>query len=74
MGPGPITDKYRKEVALLAPFLPSRLSEDDTRALVSPLAAQAKGLGQFMGLVMKQFKGQVDPEVVKKIGAELGLK
>jgi len=71
---GHLADQYRKEVDLLRPYLPERLGEAQTRALIAPLAAQAKGLGQFMGLVMKQHKGQVDPELVKRIGAELGLK
>lgn len=74
IGGGPIAERYQVEVDLLRPYLPSRLGEEQTRSLVEPLAAQSRSIGQFMGLVMRQYKGQVDPEVVRRIGTELGLK
>ncbi len=65
---------YEAEIALLDRYLPKMLDEAATRALVAPLAEQAGGLGQFMGLVMKAHKGKVDPKVVRGIGQELGLR
>jgi len=74
MKSGPIVDGYRREIALLEPYLPQLLDEAATRALVEPIAAEARALGQFMGMVMKEHKGKVDPVLVRKIGGELGLK
>lgn len=65
---------YQAEIDLLAPFLPQLLDAEATRALVAPLAEQARGIGQFMGLVMRAHKGKVDPALVRAIGQELGLK
>jgi len=74
MKTGPIVEGYRREIALLEPYLPQLLDEQATRALVEPIAAQARALGQFMGMVMKEHKGKVDPVLVRKIGGALGLK
>ncbi len=65
---------YQAEIALLDQYLPKLLDEAATRALVAPLAEQARGLGQFMGLVMKSHKGKVDPRIVRAVGQELGLR
>ena len=73
MKTGPVVDGYRTEVALLEPYLPRLLDEAATRELVEPLAGEARGIGQFMGRVMKQYRGQVDPQLVRRIGEELGL-
>ncbi len=74
MKTGPIVEGYHKEIALLEPFLPQMLDEAATRALVEPLAGNARNIGMFMGMVMKQHKGKVDPALVRRIGEELGLK
>ncbi len=74
MKTGPVVEGYRREIALLGPYLPQLLDEAATRALVEPIAANARALGQFIGMVMKQHKGEVDPVLVRKIGGELGLK
>ena len=74
MKTGPVVEQYRMEIALLEPYLPQLLDEASTRALVEPIAANARALGQFMGMVMKEHKGKVDPVLVRRIGAELGLK
>ena len=74
MKSGPIVEGYRKEIALLEPYLPQLLDEEATRALVEPIAANARALGPFMGMVMREHKGKVDPMLVRKIGGELGLK
>ena len=74
MKTGPIVEGYLHEIALLEPYLPQLLDEAATRALVEPFAANARALGQFMGMVMKEHKGKVDPVLVRRIGGELGLK
>ena len=69
-----VAAQYQKEVNLLVQYMPKTMSEGEIRSLIEPLAAKANGkLGPFMGMVMKQYKGQVDASVVKKIGQELGL-
>ncbi len=73
MREGEVVERYRTEVALLEPYLPTMLDEAATRELVAPLAAEARNLGQFMGMVMKQHRGEVDPQLVRRIGQELGL-
>ncbi len=73
MKSGPMVEAYRAEIALLEPYLPRLLDEAATRALVAPIAARAKALGPFMGMVMKDHKGEVDPQLVRRIGVELGL-
>ena len=70
---GELAEKYRAEIALLEPFMPQLLDEAATRDLVTPLAEGARNLGMFMGSVMKQHKGKVDPALVRRIGSELGL-
>lgn len=74
MKAGPVVEAYAAEIALLEPYLPRLFDEAATRALVEPIAASARGIGPFMGMVMKEHKGKVDPALVRKIGMELGLK
>jgi uncharacterized protein YqeY len=69
-----IAEAYAAEIALFESYLPRVLDEAATRELVAPIAEQARGLGQFMGLVMKSHKGRVDARLVRAIGQELGLK
>ena len=69
-----VAEGYAAEIALLAPYLPTLLDAAATRELIAPLAEGARGLGQFMGLVMKAHKGEVDARIVREIGVELGLK
>ena len=71
---GPVAESYKREIDVLSNFLPKALSEEEKRDLVAPYAANAKGLGPFIGAVMKEHRGKVDPELVKKIGMGMGLK
>jgi len=63
------------EVAYLEPFLPQKLDEAATRALVETLIAdQGIGSGQIgrlMGAVMKEHRDSVDAGLVKRIAQEL---
>ncbi len=73
MGDHPQAAAYRREIELLAPYLPQLLGEAETRAIVEPLVAECTALGQLMGRVMKDHKGKVDPQLVRSIAQELGL-
>jgi uncharacterized protein YqeY len=70
----PLAARYQRELDLLSPFLPQLLDEAATRAIVTPLLDGCKGLGMLMGRVLKDWKGKVDPAVVRKIAEEAGLK
>lgn len=66
--------RYQQEVDLLSEYLPKMLDEAATRAIVEPLLPDCRALGQLMGQVMKAHKGKVDPQLVRRIGTEAGLK
>lgn len=74
LGASPVAAGYRAEIELLRPFMPQVMDEAATRTLVETLLPQVKGMGQLMGLVMKDHKGKVDAAVVKKVATEMGLK
>lgn len=74
LGTSPVAAGYRAEIELLKPFMPQVLDEAATRALVESLAPQVKGMGQLMGLIMKDHKGKVDAGLVKTIAQSLGIK
>ena len=66
------------EIAALQPWMPKLLSEAETQAIVAQVVAEnglsgAKMMGRGMGLIMKDHKGEVDANLVKKLLlAELG--
>ncbi|MSP90514.1 MAG: hypothetical protein EXR79_01715 [Myxococcales bacterium] len=64
--------QMRGEIAYLDRFLPKLLDEIATAALIDGVLAQhaiadAKMAGKATGLVMKEFKGQVDPGLVARL-------
>jgi uncharacterized protein len=68
-------EKLAFDIAYLSEFLPKKLGEAETRALVDEAiaAAQAtdvKMVGKVMGLIMKQHRDQVDAALVKKLAEE----
>ena len=66
--------QYQGEIDLLGEYLPKMADEAETRAIAEPFAAKANGkIGPFMGMVLKNNKGKVDPAIVRKVGLELGL-
>ncbi len=65
--------QYQKEIDLLAPFGPQLLDEAATRAILLPMVGKVSGVGPVMGKVMGKYKGQVDPGLVRRLAAELGL-
>jgi uncharacterized protein YqeY len=57
-------------------FLPTKLDEAATEALVRRIAAEAditdkKMMGKLMGMVMKAHRDEVDPGVVKRVAAQV---
>lgn len=71
---GPVVEGYQREIDMLATYLPKQMDEAETRALVESLLPNARGMGQLMGLVMKNHRERANPELVKRIATELGLK
>ncbi|MCP4867313.1 MAG: GatB/YqeY domain-containing protein [Proteobacteria bacterium] len=74
MRDGDVKDSYVFEIGLLEPYLPTLLNRDETRNLIEPMVADAKGLGHLMGMVMREHKGKVDGKLVRELAMELGLK
>jgi uncharacterized protein YqeY len=69
-------DKLRREIAIVARWLPAGLDEDAVRGLVRERIAalgirDAKQVGRVVGDVMKTHKGQVEAGDVKRIAEEL---
>ncbi len=65
-------EEARFELSFCERFLPRKLDETETRALVEAIAAREglcspKDLGRLMGLVMKDHKDEVDGAVVRAV-------
>lgn len=76
-----LADKEKFELAIVESYLPAQTSEEDIRKVVqakiaefggdkSNLPAQA-GMGQIIGAVVKEFAGNADGAVVKRVVTEL---
>ncbi len=66
----------RGELAVIREFLPQLADEETTRtyvrdAIASTGAESAGDVGRVMGTLMKQYKGQIDGGLAKRIAAEL---
>ncbi len=64
------------ELAFCDKFLPSKLDEAATKALVAKLAAdngitEKKQMGRLMGLIMKGHKDEVDGDLARKAAEEV---
>ena len=64
------------ELKFCEQFLPKKLDEAATEALVKKVAAEAgvsspKEMGKLMGLIMKNHRDEVDGGLVKKIAAKV---
>ncbi|HEY8378908.1 MAG TPA: GatB/YqeY domain-containing protein [Nannocystis sp.] len=71
-----LLDEARFELAFCEQFLPSRLGEAETEALVRATAQEAnitdpKQVGKLVGMVMKSHKDQVDPDLVKQVATRV---
>ena len=65
-------DEARFELAYCQQFLPSKLDEAGTEALVRKLVAEhgiegPKQMGKLMGLLMKDHKDQIDGSIAKTV-------
>jgi len=71
-GDSPVLETYRFEIELLKGWLPAKLDEDATRAIIRGLISES-GLsgpgaaGRLTGMVMKGHKDEVDPALVRKV-------
>ncbi|KKQ77827.1 MAG: hypothetical protein A3A96_01885 [Candidatus Zambryskibacteria bacterium RIFCSPLOWO2_01_FULL_39_39] len=71
-----LADNEKSELKILEEFLPAQMSEDKIREIVikkkSEMGEVDKSkMGQFMGAVMKECKGEADGTLVKKIVEEV---
>lgn len=70
-----LADKEKKEMEILAVYLPEQLSEEDIRNLVQEKISQTdasgpKEAGKVMAALMPQVKGKADGNLVSKIVQE----
>jgi hypothetical protein len=71
-----LADKERAEIAILQVYLPTKLSEAETRTLLENLAkelgvSEKKQLGVLMKAVNERHKAQVDGRLASKIAGEI---
>lgn len=67
-----LAEKEEREAALLKPYLPAQLGDDEIRALVAALiAAHGKEFRAVMPLAAKETKGRADGKRVSEIVREL---
>ncbi len=64
------------EIAVLMPYLPQQLSEEEIRAFVQEAveksgASSQKDMGKVMGLLMPKVKGRADGKLVNSIVREM---
>lgn len=75
-GRADLADANRREIAVMAVFLPAQMSEDEVRAVVKA-CAQSMGLsgeaafGKLMGACSKQLKGKADGQLISKVAKEV---
>ena len=70
-----LADNEKAELKVLEEFLPAQMSEEKIREIVLKKKGEMgevdkTKIGQFMGAVMKETKGQADGTLVKKIVEE----
>lgn len=68
--------KEEAEMKILQSYLPSQMSEDDLKKVVSQVISQTGAtskadFGKVMGAVMGQVKGKADGQMVNKVVGEL---
>ena len=74
-GRSDLASREKEQLAVLGPYLPAKLSEEELRDIINELIAEggAKGpadFGRVMGLIIKQIKGQADGGLINKIVKE----
>ena len=71
-----LADNEKNELKILEKFLPAQMSEDKIREIAIKKKEEMgeidkTKMGQFMGAVMKECKGEADGSLVKKIIEEI---
>ena len=71
-----LVEQTEAEIAVLMPYLPEQLSEEEVRALVKEAIANTnattiKDMGKVMGQLMPKVKGRADGKMVNTIVKEL---
>ena len=71
-----LVEQAEQEVAVLMPYLPQQMSEDEVRQVVADTiaevgAASAKEMGKVMSALMPKVKGRADGKLVNTIVREL---
>jgi hypothetical protein len=71
-----LASRERAEIEVIQAYLPTQLSEDETRAIVTRLIGElgissSKDIGKLMKPIMGEFKGRVDGKIVQRIAGEL---
>jgi uncharacterized protein len=70
-GRAELADQEDREAALLLPYLPAQLTEDEVRSLVrEALAGGATNVGAVMSAVMPKLKGRFDGRETNRIVRE----
>jgi uncharacterized protein len=74
-GRNDLADKEKLELKIIEAYLPQMMSEESIKEIVLKKKAELNisdksGIGQLMGAVMKETKGQADGNVVKKVVEE----
>jgi uncharacterized protein YqeY len=67
-----LVENENAELKILETFLPKMLGQDEIRAVAIAKKAELQindksGMGKFMGVLMKEFKGQADGDDVKAV-------
>ena len=75
-GRADLSAKERAEVAVVEAYLPKKMSEAETRAVVGALIAELgltskKDVGLLMKPLMARYKAQVDGKLVQRIAGEM---
>jgi hypothetical protein len=70
-----LVDQMEAEIAVLVPYLPKQLTEDEIRALVAEAiseagAASLKEMGKVMAVLMPKVKGKADGKLVNSLVRE----
>ncbi|TCS77820.1 GatB/YqeY domain-containing protein [Pectinatus cerevisiiphilus] len=68
--------KTEEEIAVIMPYLPKQLSEDEIRALVKDAvektgASTARDIGKVMKMIMPEVKGKADGRLVNNVVREM---
>lgn len=71
-----LVKKTRFEIDFLSQYLPAQLSDEELKVKINKIIVsidpkEEVNLGQAMGIVMKELKGQADGNSVRKIVTEL---